>query len=169
MNLRGILVVALSLAVALGGGGCATPPPPPPKPEPKPDPTVVRLELVGDSQVNSDARGRPSPVVVRYYVLQSLAPFEAADFFTLFERDEAALGTSKLLREELTLKPGDTHRTELRPPPEGKFLATFVAYRDFNKLRWRANAAFPLNKTSSYSILVGRYGVQISSKFLWAP
>lgn len=167
MNFSGHVLIALLATAVFATSGCGTPPPP--KPEPKAEPTVVRLELVGDSLVNADARGRPSPVVVRYYVLQSTATFDAADFFSLFERDEAVLGASKVLREEITLKPGDTHRTELRPPADGKFLAVFVAYRELNKLRWRASAPFPPNKTSSYSILVGRYGVAINSKFIWAP
>ncbi len=167
MDLRGNVFAALFAAAVLGSSGCGTPPPP--KPEPKPDPTVVRLELVADALVNADARGRPSPVVVRYYVLQSTAALDAADFFSLFERDEVVLGASKVLREEITLKPGDTTKTEWRPPGDGKFLAVFVAYREVNKMRWRASAPFPQNKTSSYSILVGRYGVAINSKFLWEP
>ena len=112
--------------------------------------------------VNADSRGRATPVVVRYYVLQNTAAFDSADFFSLFERDEALLGAAQLVREEATLRPGQTLKVELSPQGEAKYLAVLAAYRDVNKIRWRATAPIPQNKTTAYTVRVGAQGISIS-------
>lgn len=158
-----------SLAGVLGAivlSGCAKAPvlPPLKLEPPPPPPTVARLDISAAANVNADHRGRATPVVMRYYILQNTAAFDSADFFSLFERDEAVLGSAKVIREELTLKPGQTLSTELKPNPDGKFVAVFVAYRDANATRWRATAPLPANKTSTFAVQVGQAGVTITAK-----
>jgi|APMI01.1.fsa_nt_gi type VI secretion system protein VasD len=155
-------VIAVFAAVALAG--CFGKPALPPilQAEPKPDPTVVSLEISADAAVNPDARGRAMPIVLRYYVLQNTAAFDSADFFSLFERDEAVLGAAKLVREEITLRPGQTSTTVLRPQGEAKFIAVFGAYRDINKSGWRATAAIPQNKSTAYKVRIGPQAISIS-------
>lgn len=106
-------------------------------------------------------------MVVRYYLLQSTGAFDSADYFSLFERDEALLGASKVVREELTLKPGQRRTIELRPLGDAHALGVFVAFRDFNQARWRATAAIPQNMTSSYSIQVERNSVSVTPRARW--
>lgn len=156
------IVTAVLAAAALSG--CFGKPVLPPilQAEPKPDPTVVRLEISADPAVNPDARGRAMPIVLRYYLLQNTAAFDSADFFSLFERDEALLGTAKIVREEITLRPGQTHATVLRPQGEAKFIAVFGAYRDVNKSGWRATAAIPQNKTTAYKVRIGPQAISIT-------
>lgn len=153
--------LALTALAALALAGCAGKPIALP-PIFKPDPTVVRLQLTADAMVNTDSRGRATPVVVRYYVLQNTAAFDSADFFSLFERDEALLGVAQLVREEATLRPGQTLKVELSPQGEAKHLAVLAAYRDVNKIRWRATAPIPQNKTMAYTVRVGAQGISIS-------
>ncbi len=153
--------LALTALAALALAGCAGKPIALP-PIFKPDPTVVRLQLTADAMVNADSRGRATPVVVRYYVLQNTAAFDSADFFSLLERDEALLGAAQLVREEATLRPGQTLNVELSPQGEAKHLAVLAAYRDVNKIRWRATAPIPQNKTMAYTVRVGAQGISIS-------
>ena len=153
--------LALTALAALALAGCAGKPIALP-PIFKPDPTVVRLQLTADAMVNADSRGRATPVVVRYYVLQNTAAFDSADFSSLFERDEALLGAAQLVREEATLRPGQTLKVELSPQGEAKHLAVLAAYRDVNKIRWRATAPIPQNKTTAYTVRVGAQGISIS-------
>lgn len=153
--------LALTALAALALAGCAGKPIALP-PIFKPDPTVVRLQLTADAMVNTDSRGRATPVVVRYYVLQNTAAFDSADFFSLFERDEALLGAAQLVREEATLRPGQTLNVELSPQGEAKHLAVLAAYRDVNKIRWRATAPIPQNKTTAYIVRIGAQGITIS-------
>ncbi len=161
MSPRRRLVATLATLTALALAGCAAKPIALP-PIFKPDPTVVRLQLTADATVNADSRGRATPVVVRYYVLQNTAAFDGADFFSLFERDEALLGAAVLAREEVTLKPGQALKAELTPPGEAKHLAVLAAYRDVNKIRWRATAPIPQNKTTAYTVRIGAQGISIS-------
>lgn len=156
------IVTAVFATAALAG--CFGKPVLPPilQAEPKPDPTVVRLEISTDAAVNPDARGRAMPIVLRYYLLQNTAAFDNADFFSLFERDEAVLGAAKIVREEITLRPGQTHTTVLRPQGEAKFIAVFGAYRDVNKSGWRATAAVPQNKTTAYKVRIGPQAIAIN-------
>lgn len=161
MSPRRRLALTLTALAAFALAGCAGKPIALP-PIFKPDPTVVRLQLTADPMVNADSRGRATPVVVRYYVLTNTAAFDSADFFSLFERDEALLGAAALLREEVTLKPGQAVKVELSPQGEAKHLAVLAAYRDVNKTRWRATAAIPQNKTTAYTLRVGAEGVSIS-------
>lgn len=120
--------------VALWGGaglaGCSSPPP-------KPVTTPVSLDLVGGADMNPDARGRASPLAVRVYALKTSAPFDSADFFALFEKDQATLGAELVHREEALLRPGDRRSFKFTLPAEAKALAFLAAYRDLERARWR--------------------------------
>ena len=73
------LAMAASVVAMVLYSGCASPP----------KPTVVSATLIATATVNPDAHKRPSPLVVRVYELKSAAAFDAADFVSLFERDQA--------------------------------------------------------------------------------
>lgn len=150
------LVVAVAAWVVLLAA-CASSPPPP-------KPTIVRIDLTAADSVNADVTGRGMPVVLRYYLLQSTGAFDSADYFSLFERDDTVLAASKVLREELTLRPGQRHSVELRPLGDAHALGVFVAFRDFNQTLWRATAPVPQNMTTSYSIRVDRNSVSITPR-----
>lgn len=104
---------------------------------PKPVVTPVALTLVGGADMNPDARGRASPLSVRVYALKTPAPFESADFFSLFEKDQATLGAELVQREEALLRPGESSKLNLTLPADVKALAFMAAYRDLERARWR--------------------------------
>ena len=104
---------ALLLGLAMLAASCAAPPP-------KPVVTPVSLSLVASSDANPDARGRASPLTVRVYVLKAPGPFEGADFFSLYDKDQATLGAEMVKREELLLKPGETRKLEFTLEPDAK-------------------------------------------------
>jgi len=113
-------------------GGCA-------KPEKPPPPVISRItmNLVAGADANPDARGRASPLTVRVYALKTSGAFESADFFTLFEKDQATLGAEMIQREEMLLRPGDNKKLEMTLPADGKALGVIAAYRDLERARWR--------------------------------
>lgn len=150
--LKSLLCVGSTLLLVSCGG----------KPVLAPPPTIVNVTLAADANVNPDARGRPTPVVVRTYLLANPGVFEAADFFSLFEGDEKALGATLVGREEVTLRPGQTQASKLSPQTEAKAVGVFVAYREPNKTQWRAVAAVPQNKTTAFTVTIGRDRVSIA-------
>ena len=118
------LVMAAVLALA----GCAAGPP---------KPTSVKVTLQASATVNPDARKRASPLVVRVYELKSSAGFDAADFLSLYERDQTTLAAEMLGREEFTLRPGESRPWEKIVGPEVRFIGVMAAYRDIERARWK--------------------------------
>lgn len=148
---------AAATASATVLAGCAA------KPEPKPKPTQVALTLVADAKANPDTRGRASPLSVRVYVLKTPGLFQEADFFSLFEKDQATLGAELVQREELLLRPGETRKLELSPPPEAKALAVLAAYRDLERSRWRDVKAIVPHQTQAMRVVLDARQVRIEA------
>ena len=107
---------------------CASPPPPP---------TVVAATLQATAKANPDAHNRPSPVVVRLYELKSSAAFDAADFLSLYERDQATLGAEMGAREEFTLRPGESKLWEKTVGADVRFIGVIAAFRNIERARWK--------------------------------
>jgi type VI secretion system protein VasD len=120
------------LLCLVGAAGCSSPPPPP-----KPITTPVAMTLVAGADANPDARGRASPLTVRVYALKTSGAFESADFFSLFEKDQATLGAEMVQREEMLLRPGDSKKLEMTLAADIKAIGVMAAYRDLDRARWR--------------------------------
>ena len=149
---------ALLLGIALLATSCGAPPPP------KPVVTPVSLNLAASADANPDARGRPSPLTVRVYVLKAPGPFEAADFFSLFDRDQATLGAELVKREELLLKPGESRKLEFTLEPDAKNIAVLAAYRDLERARWRDLKALEVGKPNVFDVNLAARQVRIEAK-----
>jgi type VI secretion system protein VasD len=128
--LTGLLTAIACVAVA----ACASGPPKPAK---------AQLSIAASADVNPDAEGRPSPVVVRVYQLKDDATFGNADFFAIFDKEEATLAGSLLGREEFVLAPGDARTVEFTVSREAKFVGIAAAFRDIRNAEWRVLKAAP--------------------------
>jgi type VI secretion system protein VasD len=133
----------LLLAFALGVG-CAT----------KPVVSPVQITIEASADVNPDSRKRASPITVRVYGLKASSPFEAADFFSLFEKDQATLGADMVVREEMLLRPGESKVLTLTLSPEVKSIAYFAAYRDLDQAKWRGVKPLVVGKPANLRIRV---------------
>jgi type VI secretion system protein VasD len=150
----------LALAIVLGGAlaGCKSKPPKPPAPPP---PVILNLNLAASADVNPDAQGRPSPVVVRLYQLKDDAAFEDADVYALFDKEAAALGAALAARQEFELAPSEQRAVTLKPPPEVRFIGVVVAYRDIRNARWRAQLGVP-ERSQAVLVNVARTSVSVT-------
>jgi type VI secretion system protein VasD len=146
------LAAAVALAGAVLLAGCGT------------RPTAIRADVVAGADVNPDARGRPSPVVVKVFELKSLAAFEAADFFSLFEKDKETLGGELLARDELSLVPGAKREFVREAKPDTRFLGVVAGYRDLERSTWRAAVPVPAQKTTSVIVRLEARKVSIVAK-----
>lgn len=113
--------------------GCAGPP--------KPTPTEISGVVQASANINPSVSQRPSPLLVRVYELKSASAFNAADFVSLYQRDQAELGAEMVSREEFTLNPGDSRPWVKTAAAETRFVGVFAAYRDLDRSKWRSVVA----------------------------
>jgi type VI secretion system protein VasD len=155
MRLAGVALLAVVLAV----GGCASGPKKPAK---------VHLSVVANTDINPDAEDRPSPVVVRVYQLKDDAAFRDADFFALFDKEQATLAASLISRQEFELSPGDQRKMDFPVSGEAKFLAVVAAFRDIRNAEWRVLKAAPkkgyknLIKTDAVSVVIEKSKITLA-------
>lgn len=150
---RSIFSAVIAIAALAGCAGS-------PKPLP---PTVVQIALSADAGVNPDNRGRASPVVVRVLELKTLAAFNAADFFSLWEREKETLGEDLVAREELLLRPGEEKKLDRKPLPETRHIGVIAAYRDLERAKWRGAYAVVAHQTQTIAVVLDARNVSISA------
>jgi type VI secretion system protein VasD len=132
-----------ALAIPLAGCGLWDsmfgPDQPAPKEVPMAAPPEARLKvtLTVSPLVNPDLDNRASPVVVRFYQLSADDAFKAADFASLFEKDEKTLGPTLLGKAEVIVAPGDIRTVASDINPKALYVAAVVGFRKFETAKWR--------------------------------
>ena len=118
--------------------GCGTSPPKPAK---------VNGTIQAAASLNPSVSARPSPLRMRVYELKSAAAFNQADFMSLYQSDQAALGADLTGREEFILQPGEARpwvktlgSKEAKVTPEGPGLVTITRSSTTTMPISRANA-----------------------------
>ena len=128
-----------------------------------PKPTVIQAALQVQPDVNPDARGRASPIVVKIYELKSLAIFNNADFFSLFEHNKETLGAELVAVDEFHLMPGETRRFERALQPDTQYLGVAAGFRDLERAQWRAATAVAPHQVSPVTIHVKNNQITITA------
>ncbi|MEO6362224.1 MAG: type VI secretion system lipoprotein TssJ [Caldimonas sp.] len=142
-------MAALGVALLLSACGSA-----PPKP------ASVTGTVEASAQVNPSASRRPSPLLIRIYELKSAATFNAADFMSLYQRDQGALGADMLAKEEFVLNPGESKTFAKVLAPETRFLGVVAAYRDLEHAKWRSVVAVQPNLPQKVTVKAGDLTVE---------
>jgi type VI secretion system protein VasD len=161
----------LALAAALGTACASDPPPPAPTPAvaapatpappaappPAPPPPATRVELAIEAlpDINPDGTGRPSPLLVRVYQLKTVAAFEGADFFALYQNEPAVLAADLVHKAEFMLRPGERRPLDFEPRPEASALAAFAAFRNLDTAVWRATTPLTPHQTHRIELRIG--------------
>jgi type VI secretion system protein VasD len=125
---------------------------------------VLQIDVTAAANANPDSHGRASPVVMRLFELKSLAAFQNADFFSLFERDRETLGSDLVAKEEMVLLPGDRREFKRELHADTRFIALVAGYRDIERSRWRASMPVKLNQATPVSISVQEQEITVTSK-----
>jgi type VI secretion system protein VasD len=135
-----------------------------------PKPPVVKLNIVASADVNPDSQNRPSPIVVRVYLLKDDAAFKDAEFFALYDKEQATLGAALVSRQEFELAPGEHRALDLELSPDARFVGAAAAYRDIRNADWRAQIGAPdkglsnIVKKNKIDIAVERARVSFASQ-----
>lgn len=127
-------------------------------------PTTAQFVLNANEKLNLDARGRSAPVVVRYYLMKNASAFNSADFFSLYERDQATLGDALLQREEFTLKPGETRVIEPRDAGDARVVGVMAAFRSIENSVWRGTAALTPKELNVITVTLQNNQLSVQAK-----
>ena len=97
------------------------------------------------------------------YELKSSALFEAADFVSLYDKDQATLGAEMIGRDEVVMRPGETQVIAVKTlPADAKFIGVVAAYRELERARWRTLVPLVPNKVNLLTIQLEDLAVQAS-------
>jgi len=151
------LAVLAPLAVLVAACGSKPPPPPPPPPPP----AEMSGRVQASDNVNPSVSKRPSPVLIRVYELRTATAFNAADFISLFQKDQAELAADLVARDEFMMSPGETRPLTKVLNNDTRFIAVFAAFRDLERATWRA--VVPVQAHQKHDITVRADGLVVSA------
>ncbi|NOT11188.1 MAG: type VI secretion system lipoprotein TssJ [Methylococcaceae bacterium] len=123
-----------------------------PSPAVKAQPAVITVNLKGGKNLNPDLDGRPSPLVVRIYLLENIAKFNNSDFFALYENDQSLLSSDIKYRDEFEIKPDQALNKQFELKEGGYYLAIIAAFRDLDHAQWKAYHEIQPNPTRPYLV-----------------
>jgi type VI secretion system VasD/TssJ family lipoprotein len=103
----------------------------------------LQLLVQAQRSLNTDARNASASLAVRVYVLRDASGFQKASFDSLYDADEATLGSNVLVRESLHLRPGEARELELELSGDARAVAVFGAFRQIDQAQWRAILPLP--------------------------
>lgn len=111
--------------------------------------TDLKMEILVDSDVNPDEKGKPSPIYVRLYELKTSKLMEKSDFISLYERDMEVLGADLVARQELKrLIPGETRKERFVLSPDTQYVALFAEFFHYKKAKYKV--IFPVKKNNIF-------------------
>jgi type VI secretion system protein VasD len=155
------LSIALLMASCLTLTACKSAPP---------KPKVLKLNVAVSADANPDAQNRPSPIVIRIYQLKDDAAFKDADFFALYDKEQATLAASLISRQEFEVAPGAQKVVDYQLAPDAKFFGVAAGYRNIRDAAWRAEIGSQdkglaaIAKKKKLNVSAGRAAVTVSAE-----
>ncbi len=125
--------------------------------------TAVELTLVAGPDVNPNAQGRPSPVVVRLFDLGATQAFDGATFQTLFDRPADSLRRDLLAMEEIVLRPGDIQERNRDLKADVRALGVAAAFRDMQGAIWRVTVPVRPGRRNFLLVHVDRNRIRLET------
>ena len=120
-------------------------------------PPSAEIQISASSNLNPDANGRPSPLVLKIFALRSTDGFNNARFFELYDNPDDTLGLDLLNQVEFQILPGDAREMiELTFDPAARFVGLLAAYRDLDNSVWRSSVPVGIGETVEFEIVLER-------------
>jgi len=133
----------------------------------KDDPTIVQATVTAAPDVNPDARGRPSPIKVRFYLLKSPKVLQNSSYYDLKDQSRELLAEDLRLYDERVFKPGAVVPVELTLPPEETlederlFFAVVAGYWSVDQAIWQVVKEIEVHDTTVMAIALEGTGVSM--------
>lgn len=140
MQLRRYRIAAVLACAMSGFAGCSSMPSMSAATAPAPN---SKITLVTQPDINPDASGRPSPVPVRVYLLKSADKLARADYFQIIDHERDVLGSDLIRREDVVMRPGESHVVVLEGQREEAAIGVVVGYRNIERASWRVISPIP--------------------------
>lgn len=137
--------VVLMAAVLVSCGGKAVQAPPP---------RTATLIIQGGTDLNPDANGRASPIVLRLYLVRDPEPILSAELDALQLREQEIVAPVQLWRRELTLQVGQRVEMPLELPADARALAAWADFRTPVGNYWKAATQLPEEPGSVFQVFV---------------
>ena len=103
-------------------------------------PTSYNLQFRAHPQINESA-----PLKVRVLLLKSDATFMSADFWSLQNNADSALGGNLLNSDEFFLMPGQLSKTlSGNSSPEARYIGVMAEYQVLDGKKWRVSLPLPV-------------------------
>ncbi len=146
-----------------------------------PKPPIATMSLNVQENINqyTDETSKPEarPVVIKVFELNSLAAFNTADFFSIFNSYSETLGSELLNSEEFQLSPGRKLKFDRTLQFDTRYVGVVAAFRDIEHAHWRAATTIPAKeKAPEIYILLEENKIMIGAKQacgffcqLWSP
>ena len=120
------------------------------------------LSINATTDVNPDMQGRPSPVILHIFELNSVEQFNGLDYVSLTQPSGAALGTSLLAKKQEILQPGGSRELPLELDPQTTIIGLVAGYRDIDNATWRTSVPIIPGKTKQLSITLNQQQIVTS-------
>lgn len=125
-------------------------------------PTTYVVNVRVDEGVNPDGRGRPAPILLKFFELKGSGGFETSDFFSLQDRDRATLGEELVHVQQAILRSGESRSFKREASLEARAVGIIAGYRKLEDANWRV--VVPLKEpkqTNLYKVWQFTPGAQI--------
>jgi len=123
-------------------------------------PPSAQVHISASSDLNPDASGRPSPIVVKLFALRSTDGFNNARFRELYENTADTLGIDLVNQVEFQVLPGqESDLDELTFGMEARYIGLLAAFRDLDNAVWRTAVPLELGDTAEFAIVLDRLSV----------
>jgi type VI secretion system protein VasD len=136
-------------------------PPPEPPPVPPPEPTRVMLEFQAGGDINPNAEGRASPLVLRIYQLKSYPEFMRVDFFSLYDKEKEVLAGLVTGKQEIILKPNEKRTVFFEPAADTHAIGVMGIFINSGRARWKTISEIQPNTTTVIPIQVDGAGLTV--------
>lgn len=98
----------------------------------------TNLSFEASDDINPDASGRASPLVVRIYELRSVDTFRSAGFFDLYDEPEGVLDQDLLSMNEVVLRPELVEKLPTMTLNENtRYLGIVAAFQNIDEAEWK--------------------------------
>jgi len=124
-----------------------------------PKPAKVDAQVTASSDVNPDLQGRPSPVILHIFELNSQEQFNRLDYMSLTQPSGAALGPDLLSKTQLILSPGDSQQLPLELNAQTTFIGLVAGFRNIDNAVWRTTVPVVQGSTKGVNVALTKQSI----------